>query len=469
VKPPAIDSDDELRILSPTAILGYGFPAASFDAGMALRPHVIAVDAGSSDPGPYYLGAGISFTDRDAVKRDLAIMLQAARARHIPLIVGSCGGAGGDPHLAWTAEIVREIAAENNLSFRMALIGAEIEKSVVLEALERGRLSSCGPWPDLTRKDVEASVRIVAQIGVEPLIDALILGADVVLAGRAYDPAVFAALPIQRGFDPGLALHLGKILECAAIACAPGSGSDCMFGILRRDHFLLRPLNPARACTVASVGAHTLYEKSDPYRLPGPGGMLDLTNSRFEQVDERTVRVFGSRHVDQAYALKLEGAARVGYRTISIAGVRDPVFISQVEDIIAAVRGRTADNFSNIPAESYSLLFRLYGRDGVMGALEPMRDHLGHELGIVIEAVAPTQELANTICGFARSTMLHYGYPGRISTAGNLAFPYSPSDLKAGEVYRFSIYHLLPTHDPRAFSPIHLEIVGEKVAMENAI
>ncbi|HWM05346.1 MAG TPA: hypothetical protein VNP92_23650, partial [Actinophytocola sp.] len=40
----------------------------------------------------------------------------------------------------------------------------------------------------------------------------------------------------------------------------------------------------------------------------------------------------------------------------------------------------------------------------------------GHELGIVIEAVAGTQELANTICAFARSTMLHHGYPGRIST-----------------------------------------------------
>ena len=38
---------------------------------------------------------------------------------------------------------------------------------------------------------------------------------DVVIAGRAYDPAVFAALPILRGFDPALALHLGKVLECS--------------------------------------------------------------------------------------------------------------------------------------------------------------------------------------------------------------------------------------------------------------
>ena len=44
------------KILSPTAILGYGFPAESFERGMAQHPDLIAVDAGSSDPGPYYLG-----------------------------------------------------------------------------------------------------------------------------------------------------------------------------------------------------------------------------------------------------------------------------------------------------------------------------------------------------------------------------------------------------------------------------
>ena len=64
---------------------------------MALAPHVVAVDAGSTDPGPYYLGAGISFTDRAAVKRDVKIILCATRKAGIPFIVGSAGGAGGRP------------------------------------------------------------------------------------------------------------------------------------------------------------------------------------------------------------------------------------------------------------------------------------------------------------------------------------------------------------------------------------
>lgn len=87
----------ELRILSPTAILGYGFPLESFKEGLKREPHVIAVDAGSTDPGPYYLGAGVSFTNRGAVKRDLEFLLEAAVSRKIPLLVGTAGGAAAGP------------------------------------------------------------------------------------------------------------------------------------------------------------------------------------------------------------------------------------------------------------------------------------------------------------------------------------------------------------------------------------
>ena len=95
----ALDQQKTIKVLSPTAILGYGFPLESFEAALARNPDVIAVDAGSSDPGPYHLRAGISFTDRPAVKRDLKHMLIAARSRGLPLRVGRAGGAGARPHL----------------------------------------------------------------------------------------------------------------------------------------------------------------------------------------------------------------------------------------------------------------------------------------------------------------------------------------------------------------------------------
>lgn len=446
-----------LRVLSPTAILGYGFPTASFEAGLALNPDVIAVDAGSSDPGPFYLGAGVSFTDRAAVKRDLRHMLIAGRARGIPVLVGSAGGAGARPHLDWTVDIIREIAREDGLTGRLAVIPSDMDKGALMAALSAGDLMELPPGGPATPADIADSTYIVSQIGEEPLIAALQAGADVVVAGRCYDPSVFAAVPILRGYPRGLALHMGKILECAAIASLPGSGSDCMMGTLDETGFVLETLNPARVCTVTSVAAHTLYEKSDPYHLSGPGGALNLTGTGFEQIDPTRVRVTGTVfEPSDGYFVKLEAARIVGYRTVSIAGVRAPDFIAQLDSILDGVRARVFDNFPDMATGNASLIFRVYGRDGVMGALEPERAHLPHELGLVIEAVADTQDRANTICSFARSTMLHFGYPGRVSTAGNLAFPYSPSDFKAGAVYGFSLYHLVRVSDPVAPFPFHL-------------
>lgn len=445
---------EEYRILSTTAILGYGFPLASFEAGMARKPHLIAVDAGSSDPGPYYLGAGVSFTDRGAVKRDLTVMLSAAMEHAVPVVIGTAGGSGADAHLAWCREIVEEISREKNLHFKMAVIHAEISKETVRSALRAGKVAPLAPAPELTEATLDETVCIVGQMGIEPIIKALDGGAEVVLAGRAYDPVCFAAAAVRAGYDQGLATHLGKILECASIAATPGSGSDCMFGYLGEDYFRLEPLNPIRKCTTISVAAHTLYEKTNPYVLPGPGGSLDLRGTRFEQETDGIARVSGSRFVPaERYTVKLEGARPIGYRTVSIAGTRDPVMLREIDAIMRGVRDRVSDNFSGAGFD-YTLNFTVYGRDGVMGALEPTPVIDGHELGIVIEAVADTQANADTICAFARSTMLHYGYEGRRATAGNLAFPYSPSDFHAGRVFVFSVYHLIEVDDPCALFPI---------------
>jgi len=451
-------------VLSPTAILGYGFPAESFREGMRRRPHVIAVDGGSTDPGPYYLGSGKSFTDRGGVKRDMEFMLTAAAEAGIPVIVGTAGGSGADSHLDWNVEIVKEIAREQGLSFRLAVISAQIDKAAVLADLAAGKLRPMGAVPLPSAGGIADSSNIVAQMGAEPIIAALDAGADVVITGRAYDPVVFAALAIREGFDPGPAMHMGKILECAAIAASPGSGSDCMFGYLREGHFEMAALSDARQCTTISVAAHTLYEKSDPTVLPGPGGVLDLKACTFEQTAENTVIVRGSRYIkDSDYFIKLEGARMIGYRTISFAACADPIMIGQIDEIVAAVKSRVAANFENI--DNFFLDFKIYGAGGA--SLYGVSGKTPDEIGIIIESVAQSPADADTICSFARSSLLHYGYPGRISTAGNLAFPFSPSDFRAGEVYEFSVYCLMPSPDPCQYFPMTL-YTCEKGVLTNA-
>ena len=158
--------------------------------------------------------------------------------------------------------------------------------------------------------------------------------------------------------------------------------------------------------------------------------------------------------------MKLEGAKEAGCRTISICGNRDPIFISQVDAILEDLKKRTADNLS--ADFDYNLDFIVYGKNGVMGQLEPLDAITSHEIGIVIDVVADTQEHSAAVCSVARSTLLHYGYPGRIATAGNLAFPFSPSDIKVGPIYVFSVYALLRSQDPLSLFKFTYETVGEE-------
>ncbi len=440
------------KILSTTAILGYGFPESSFRKGLSLKPDLIAADAGSTDPGPYYLGAGKSFTNRSAVKRDLRLMIRAGVEKNIPVVIGTAGGSGARPHLEWCLDIVREIAREEGLHFKLGIAYGDVDKELVKKALKEKRIKPLAFVPQLTPEVIEQSENIVAQMGVEPFIKLLREGCQVVVAGRSYDPAVFAALPISLGYDPGLALHLGKILECAAIAATPGSGSDCALGILEDDSFILEALSPERKFTPQSAAAHTLYEKSDPYELPGPGGVINLRNCSFEDIGRGRVRVRGSQFVPtEKYWVKLEGVRLTGYRSVSVAGVRDPIMISKIDSILKAVEDRARD-IMKIKPEDGRIFFHVYGKNGVMGELEPVKKTGSHELGIVIEAIGRSQEEADALLAVTRSALLHYGYEGRIATAGNLAFPFSPSDVAMGKVFEFSVYHLMQVDDPAFFA-----------------
>jgi hypothetical protein len=328
------------------------------------------------------------------------------------------------------------------------VIYADVDRDYLHRKLDEKRIEPLGPAPVLSHASIDEAVRVVGQMGCEPIIEALDHGAELIVAGRAYDPAPFAALPIRRGFDPALAVHLGKILECGALCADPGTTKDAILGILRDDHFIVEPLDESRKCHPTSVAAHTLYEKSHPYLLQGPGIGLDLSECAFEPETGSSVRVSGSRaDTSGRYTIKLEGASQVAFRTIFIAGVRDPMLIENIDAITRGVVEQTSEDYREVPQSDYRILFHIYGKNAVMRSLEPI-GRPGHEIGVVMEVVAETQELANAICATARSTMLHYPYAGRKSTAGNLAFLYSPSDIPCGPVYRFSIYHLVEVDDP---------------------
>lgn len=450
----------EVRLLSTSAILGYGFPEASLAAGMARQPHMIGVDGGSVDPGPYYLGAGKPFCSIMAIRRDLRLMLRAAIQAGIPLVIGTAGGSGGEPHLATVAGLVREIAREEDLHFRLALIHAEPARADLLSRLAAGQVHPLAGLPPLAPEVVERATRIVGMMGPEPFLKAMEGGAQVILAGRSSDPAPWAAACLRQGLPPAPAWYAGKMLECGATPSIP-KGHDCLFVTVREDQVDCEPLNPIRKCTPLSIANHSLHENSSPIHHIEPGGMLDTSGCRFDALSDRAVRISGMTWEAKPYTVKLGGVELAGYRSICVCGTRDPLLIGRIETFLQEVRGIVAEKAAAFGAtpEKYKLSFRVYGRDGVMAEREPLRDAHPHELGFVIEVVGETQEVATAVLGIARTNMLHTDFPGRLCREGNMAFPFSPSDIEVGAVYRFSIYHVLELDDPCELFPIEYEEV----------
>lgn len=445
-------------ILTPTGMLGYGYPEQDFWDSVERGVDAIVVDSGSTDPGPYMLGLGDTLASDESYLRDLRPMLQAVHRHRIPLLISSAGGAGTREQVDHLVELVSRIATQERFPLRIASVYADVPAAEVVQRINNGRLrpNVRGELPTVV--DVESSVGLVAQMGHEPFTE--IIGGDkpfdVIIAGRAYDPAPHAAWSISHGVRPGIAWHSGKILECGG-ACAEPKGGGVL-AILYEDAFELTPMSPDQACTPLSVAAHTLYEKSRPDLLPGPAGVLDVTGCTYTALDARTVRVTGSRHIEAAEpTVKLEGAGIVGHRAAFIGGVRDPILIGELDDFLARVEQHVGTLHPELADGDAQLVFHVYGRDAVMGALEPSRQ-LPHEVGILGEVTAVTPQLAKAICASTRIYVLHMHYPGQLATAGNLALPLNPMDNAIGPVSAFTVYHVTPA-EGLSF-PVHRQEVG---------
>ena len=250
---------------------------------------------------------------RPAIKRDIRLGLLAARSAGVPLLIGSAGTAGSDATLAWTVDVVREIAREEDLHFKLAAIHSEQDKGYLKRRLAEGRIKPLRPAPHLDEAVIERSAHIVGMMGAEPFIRALEQGADVVIAGRSSDTSIFAAVPTMREADPVLAWHAAKILECGAASVAQRRYPDCMFARIRAGPFRGRAAESGvRLHAVERGGPHALRDGQPvpPLRAVGHG-----RRDRQHLRGRHRALGAGPRHPVRAastYTIKLEGAELVG-------------------------------------------------------------------------------------------------------------------------------------------------------------
>jgi hypothetical protein len=445
-----------LRILCPNGHLGFApTKTESFEAGLKEAPDLVCVDSGSCDCGPVPLGSDTCASPRSWQIHDLESMLLGARKLGVPMIVGSAGDTGTNSRVDMYVDIIKELAKKHQLAnFRIGYFYSEQPRDTIRHRIEAGdAVRGLDGRPDLTVADVEASDRIVAVAGIHPYIKLLDDGADVIIGGRSSDSAIFAAPAIRAGYPEGLAYYYGKVLECASFCAEPYGAKESVLGEITHEDVRVTAMAPDQRCTVASVSAHAMYERSNPYYEYFLGGHIDMSECRYEQVDERTTRVTGPRFVPaQELRVKLEGAGKVGERYVGMVGVRDPYTIAHIDDVIAWARNQVRARFGDT---GYQLTYNVYGRDGVMGELEPLRHRPSHELCIVVQGVAPDKAMAEEVCMTGTRQMFYARLPHVKGTAGGVAFALDEV-MPASAAYRWTLNHTMRLADPLEIFPLHM-------------
>lgn len=162
-------SEEEFNILTPNAMLGYGYNANHFWYGVQqYRPAAIIVDSGSTDGGPYKLGMNKMTCGRGSYVRDLEPILAACFHHKVKVLIGSVGGDGSDLHVEEMLELVRSIAMDKGYRFKIATIDAGMDRDLIKQRIDDGKVHPCGPVEPLTTEVVESAVDVVSQMGAEP-------------------------------------------------------------------------------------------------------------------------------------------------------------------------------------------------------------------------------------------------------------------------------------------------------------
>jgi hypothetical protein len=433
------------RILIPSGALGLGYDKAALERAVAAKPDLIAIDGGSTDSGPSYLGRGVSKYATESTKIEWQGLIEARAAAGCPLVIGTAGTCGTDSTVDWLYDITLEILSDLGQSAKIARVYSEQDPAKIAQT----PLSPLSAAPDVDADTIQNCTHIVALAGAEQIQTALDTGAEIIIAGRTTDTAIIAALPLQNGNHAGAAWHGAKIGECGAL-CATNPQSGVILVDFDDTGFTVTPMADGAKATPHTVSAHMLYENSDPFILFEPGGHLDVTQATYTAIDDVAVRVTGSQWVpSDTYTVKLEGAQIAGYQTILMALLRDAHYVANAQiwcdDIMAKHASKVADRLG-LDAATWHAELRIIGQNANLGTLE-QRTSDATELGVLAILTAPDQATANTLGKMMNPYLLHHPLTQE-EEQPTFAFPFSPAEIDRGAAYEFVLHHVMALADP---------------------
>ncbi len=188
-----------------------------------------------------------------------------------------------------------------------------------------------------------------------------------------------------------------------------------------------------------------LYENSDPFWLTEPGGVLDVTNAKYQSIDDRAVLVTGSLFEQQPYTMKLEGAAGGPFQTIMFVGILDRAVLAEPERFIAEMHVQLTQRVRHtmqLADSAFDISLRLYGWNAVTGTPVDRNSASPREIGLMFVATAETQDEATQIAKTCNPIFFHNPLNPGVELP-SYAFPFSPAEIERGRVYEFKLNHVV--------------------------
>lgn len=199
-----------------------------------------------------------------------------------------------------------------------------------------------------------------------------------------------------------------------------------------------------------------MYERETPFFEHTLGGLLDMSDCAYSEVENRSTSITGARFIpDSQLRVKLEGARKIGERYMGIAAIRDPHVIRNLDAAIDWSRSASAKTFKDMP---YELHYHVFGRDGVLKEMEPLRHLTPHEVCIVIEGLAQTETQAHKLVDFATRMFFLARIPNSKGSSGLAAC--SKQTMCSSPGFVWNVNHTMRIDDPLALFPTHIAEAG---------
>ncbi|MBR1215533.1 acyclic terpene utilization AtuA family protein [Bradyrhizobium sp. JYMT SZCCT0180] len=306
-------------------------------------------------------------------------------------IVTNMGAANPEAAARRTAEIAKSLGLS-------ALKIAAIVGDDVLDACKDGDLPIMefdGTIKQLGNRLLSAN----AYLGAEPMAEALTAGADIVITGRASDPALFLA-PMIHAFGwamddwnlLGQGTVAGHLLECAGQITGgyfadPGykdvpdlARLGFPIGEVGEDGSLVitKVAGSGGAVTARTCKEQLLYEVHDPRQYFQPDVVADFSQVTVEEIGPDRVRVSGGRGHQRTDTLKVSVGyvdSYIGEGQISYAG---PGALARGRLALEIVRER----LKLTGVETSELRFELVGVDSLHGAEVSTRANEPYEVRV---------------------------------------------------------------------------------------